>query len=119
MSTLLIKLNGVPDDEADDIRNLLAANNIDYYETSAGNWGVSLAAIWLQHADQLDTAKALLDNYQQERLLRVRAEYREQLDRDGPETLWDRWKKEPLRALVYLGLVALIAYISLAPFLGV
>lgn len=48
MSKLLFKLRGVPDDEADEIRALLAEKQIEYYETSAGNWGISLPALWLQ-----------------------------------------------------------------------
>ena len=118
MAVLLLKLNGVPADEAEDIRGLLADHNIDYYETSAGNWGISLAAIWLVREEQLAEARSLLEKYQHERLLRARETYREQVDRHGRETLWDRWKSEPLRAFIYLLLVALIAYISLAPFLS-
>lgn len=36
---ILFRLSGVPDDEADDVRMLLTDNAIDFYETSAGNWG--------------------------------------------------------------------------------
>src|SRR4030065_1675214 len=47
---LLFKLNGVPDDEAEDIRALLNRNGIDYYETPAGNWAESVPAIGLNDA---------------------------------------------------------------------
>ncbi len=75
MAKILFRLHGVPDDEADDVRELLANHGIDFYETSAGNWGVSMPAIWLINEDQFEKARALLDTYQNERTHRMRAEY--------------------------------------------
>ena len=43
MATLVFRLKYVPDEEADDIRQLLADHDIDFYETSAGRWQVSMA----------------------------------------------------------------------------
>ena len=48
MAKLLFKLRGVPDDEADDVRQLLEENGMRVYETSAGTWGTGVPAIWLQ-----------------------------------------------------------------------
>ena len=62
MSKLLFKLRNVPEDEADDVRNLLTTHQIDFYETSAGNWGISLSAIWITHDEQFDEAKRLFDS---------------------------------------------------------
>ena len=42
MPLQLFNLRGVPEDEAEDIRQLLDEHEIEFYETSAGNWGVSL-----------------------------------------------------------------------------
>jgi hypothetical protein len=39
MAKILFRLNGVSDEEANDVRELLANHAIDFYETSAGNWG--------------------------------------------------------------------------------
>ena len=64
MAKILFRLNGVPDDETNDVRELLTNNAIDFYETSSGNWGVSMPAIWLSDDDQFEKAKALLDAYQ-------------------------------------------------------
>ena len=75
MSKLLFKLRGVPDDEADEIRALLTEKQIEYYETSAGNWGISLPALWLQDDSRYSEAKELLDAYQIARTQRIRAEY--------------------------------------------
>jgi hypothetical protein len=114
---LLFKLNGVPEDEADEVRELLGANRIAYYETHAGRWGVSVAAIWLRDDSQLDSARRLLDDYQIERFRRARAEY-DALGREGrQETLIERFNRAPIRFLIYVGLVAVVLFAMLAPFL--
>ena len=67
MTVLLFALRGVPDDEADEVRELLTEQEIDYYETSAGNWGISMPALWLRDRGQLQEARELLANYQRQR----------------------------------------------------
>jgi len=111
MSVLFFRLNGVPADEADDVRELLAANNIDFYETSAGNWGVSLPAIWLYHQADLARAQWLFDSYQQERALAQRKLYR-QLKQQGQLGFWRHNARQPMRFLAYCAALALIVYVS-------
>jgi len=77
MSALLFKLRNVPDDEAEDIRALMQEHRIDIYETSAGNWGISMPAIWVNDAANLPEAKQLLAHYQQERASKARETYNE------------------------------------------
>jgi len=118
MAILLFKLHGVPDDEANDIRALLTENAIDYYETSAGNWGISMPGIWLRDNDKLAQAKALIDEYEQVRYQRVRAEY-DQLRAEGRQrTLVDMIRESPLRFIAYLSAIALILYFSIKPFVA-
>ncbi len=38
MATQLVKLRNVPEDELEEIYALMEANDIEVYETSAGNW---------------------------------------------------------------------------------
>ncbi|MCW8827894.1 MAG: DUF6164 family protein [Gammaproteobacteria bacterium] len=117
MAKLLFRLNGVPQDEAQDIRELLDGNRIDYYETSAGRWGISVAAIWLRDESQLAQANELIDRYQQERYRLAREEY-EKLKREGRlEGLLDRLRKNPLRILLYLLAIAAVLYLSILPIL--
>ncbi len=117
MSVLLFNLRGVPEDEANDIRALLAENNIPWYETPPGNWGISLPAIWLRDENLLPAAKALIDEYQKARYERVHGEY-EQLKREGRhKTLWSVIRENPLRVLVYMAIIAMILYFSVKPFL--
>lgn len=112
MAELLFKLNGVPEDEAFAVRELLTDAGIDFYETHAGNWGVSLAAIWLKDDSELERAKALLQEYQERRLLAVRAQAKDH----PPETLWQRWSRYPLQVVAALILVGAILYFSVVPF---
>jgi hypothetical protein len=117
MAVLLFKLNGVPEDEADEVRALLTEHGIAFYETSAGRFGISLAAIWLRDDAQLADARRLIDAYQCDRVQRVRGEY-EALRRAGEhETLWDRFRLSPLRFIAYVAVILLVLYFSLAPFL--
>jgi hypothetical protein len=117
MPKLLFRLNGVPDDEAHDIRELLTTHRIDFYETDAGRWGISVAGVWLRDEEQLDTAKQLIDHYQAERTQRVRAEYDNLRSEGRHETLMARFLGDPVRFLVYAAIILVILYFSLAPFL--
>jgi hypothetical protein len=119
MPVKLFSLHNVPDDEAEEVRELLRGNEIDFYETSAGNWGISVPSIWLHDENQLEKAKALIDDYQKERLSRVRAEYA-QLGRTGRHrTMGDMIRENPLRFVVYLAAIAALLYLSTKPFMDI
>jgi hypothetical protein len=113
---MLFRLNNVPEDEAEEVRALLTENGIDFYETHAGNWGVSAAAIWLRDASRLEEAKSLLATYQEERASRVREEYRQSGSAGLKRGLLGELKAHPLRLLVYLAVVAAVLYLSTMPF---
>ncbi|HBH36253.1 MAG TPA: hypothetical protein DDW45_07850 [Gammaproteobacteria bacterium] len=117
MSVILFRLRGVPDDEIDEIRELLRINKIDFYETSAGNWGISMPAIWLRDNSRLEQAKQLLELYQDERATRMKGEYARLKERGENRTLLDIFKEDPLRMLLYVAAVAAILYFSVMPFL--
>lgn len=118
MPILLFRLNRVPEDEAEEVRELLSRNGIDYYETHAGRWGISVAGIWLKDASQLDTAQRLLDEYQRERTARAR-ELHEARRRAGEhETLAGRIMRQPVVSLLYLLAILLVLYFTLMPFLS-
>lgn len=117
MSTQLFSLSGVPDDEADEIRELLSENEIDYYETPANRWGISAAMIYLKDKKQLEKARSLIAKYQAERAYAAREEY-ERLKREGKsETIIDKIKQAPIKVIFYLALIALILYLSIKPFI--
>ncbi|MGF1547642.1 MAG: DUF6164 family protein [Thiotrichales bacterium] len=116
MAVLLFSLKQVPDDEADEVRALLEANRIEFYETAAGRWGISSAAIWLRDEVQTERAKALLADYQAERYQRARAAF-EAGERAGANpTVVGELLAHPVRFAVYLLAIILILYLSVAPF---
>ncbi len=117
MPVRLMNLRLVPDDEAEEIRQLLTERGIDFYETPSGKWGISSPGLWLRSADQLDEAKSVLACYQAERYQRVNAEY-EELKKSGMQrTLVDMIFESPLRFIVYLAVILVIVYFSIVPFL--
>lgn len=118
MAKQIFRLRGVPEDEADDICQLLSDNNIDFYETPAGNWGISMPALWLVDESQEAEAKALISEYQEKRFREARARY-EQLKREGRQpTLWSHFTANPLQFLLYLAGIVALLYFSIMPFLS-
>lgn len=113
MATLLFRLTGVPEDEADEIHELLRSHGIDYYETSAGNWGISMPALWLIKDEDLFKARQLLEEYQHQRLITQREKYL-QLKKTGANvSVLSSIKERPLRFILYLSAILFILYISI------
>ncbi len=117
MSALLFRLRNVPNDEAEEIRQLLADHAIEFYETSAGNWGISFAGIWVKDEAQLAQARALIETYQKERLTSARAEYDQQVSEGRQRRMIDVIKENPIRFLIYVAVIALVLTLSIKPFL--
>jgi hypothetical protein len=119
MPIKLFSLKNVPDDEVEEIRELLSGNEIDYYETPTSKWGISTAVIWLENEQQLKKASLLIEEYQTERAYRAREEY-ESLKREGKnETIADKIKQDPIKVIFYLSLVITILYLSIKPFIDI
>ncbi len=118
MAVQLFSLRGVPDDEAEDVRALLTDSHIDFYETSAGNWGISAAGLWLREKEQLQQAKALIDDYQATRAEQQREIYH-QLKREGKQkTFFALLVENPLKIIAYIAIIGVILYFSTKPFLA-
>lgn len=118
MPIKIFKLNNVPDDEAEEIRELLTSNHIDYYETSAGNWAISAPAIWINNEDQESQARLLIDQYQRERVTRIREEYARLKQAGRHRTIMDVIKDNPRQFIVYMIAIAVIVYLSTMPFIN-
>jgi len=114
----LFSLRHVPEDEAEEIRELLSRNNIEFYETQAGGWGISTPAIWLYDGAHEAEARQLIDEYQQQRSLRARAEYQALRQAGEHRTVADKIRENPLQALLFALLTTFILYVSLSPFLN-
>ena len=113
MTTLLFSLRGVPEDEADEVRELLTGQNIDYYETSAGNWGMSMPALWLRDDAQLEKARSLLNSYQQQRFLTSREHYLQLKQAGQQKTLLKAFIEKPLLYSAYVFTMVLVVYVPI------
>lgn len=117
MAKHLMNLRNVPPDELEEIHALLESHGIVVYETSAGNWGISLPALWLYDDGQLDEARRLLDAYAAERREKARREYAALKAAGRARTFMDIARENPLRFVLYIALVAATAWFSLVPFI--
>ena len=118
MSVQLLKLRGVPDEEADEVRALLDRHGIDYYETPAGRWGISMPALWLREDDQLSCARALIGQYHTDRFKRAREDYARRSSEGQIPTLGEAIRHDPVRCVLYVAIIALVLYLSIMPFLN-
>lgn len=116
MSKLIFKLRNVPDDEAEAVRQILTDNNIDFFETDAGNWGVSLPALWLPNETDSDRAKNLIERYQNERSDKARQLYDEQKRAGTQRTMIDAVREKPLASLGLVLFCLFVLYFSIKPF---
>lgn len=114
MSKLLLNLRNVPDDEADEVRAMLDANRIAFYETKPSLWGISAGGIFVTEDAEIVEAKRLMADYQEQRRIRARAEYAAAV-RDGTaETFWSMLRDEPGRVLLtLLAIVFLLGLVAL------
>ncbi|REG82403.1 DUF6164 family protein [Marinomonas pollencensis] len=112
MATLVFRLKYVPDEEADDIRQLLFDNDIPFYETSAGRWQISLAGIWVKEKEQAKAA-----------LLLIREDQAKRVTNRKPPTPWE-WlvgyvqhaRQNPAESLFTLVAILMILTVSVLPF---
>lgn len=117
MAVLIFNLRNVPDDEADEICQLLTEAHIDFYETPAGRWGMSSPGLWVNDDSQAALAKQLIAQYQQTRTVRAQQLYAEQKAQGQHLTLWASVKLHPLRVVAALLVLAFMLYVSVGPFL--
>jgi len=116
MSHLLFKLNGVPEDEADEVREILASAEIDFYETDSGRWGLGYAAIWTREESSVESAKQMIQQYQTERYQRVKSEH-DSLELAGEKiTRLEYFMQSPIKFAILLIFAGLLAYFTVIPF---
>jgi len=116
MAAKLFKLRHVPDDEAEDIRQLLSEDEITFYETEAGGWGISVPAIWLHDETELDRANALIASYQEQRAEKARAQYQLEKEQGLQPTVLDKIKQNPAQFVLLVIAALFVLYVSLSPF---
>jgi hypothetical protein len=110
---LLFSLRGVPEDEAYEVRELLTEHEINFYETSAGNWGMSMPALWLRNEVEFAKARQLLDDYQRQRQITQRQLYLQRKQAGQTKTLFMAFREKPLLFISYLAVMVLMIYVSI------
>ena len=118
MAKILFRLRQVPEEEADDVRQLLDQHGVDWYETSAGKFQISFPAIWVRDDADEPAARQLIETYQRQREEQMRAERAEREARGEIETIGQRIGSNPASMLLALFAVAFILYISIKPFVS-
>ena len=114
MPKMLLNLRNVPADEADDVRAMLDAHRISYYETTPSMWGISAGGIWVTEDAAFVDAKRAMADYQQQRGARARDEYAAAKRAGTAETFGMVLRTEPLRvALLVLVILFVLALMAL------
>lgn len=116
MPHLLLNLRDVPDDEADDVRELLHAHEIEFYETPPHHWGVSAGGIWIRRDADASRAKALFNDYQQQRARTARDAYREARREGRADTFFSVVRRHPGRVLFVTALALGLLLLVIVPF---
>lgn len=117
MTKRLYSLRDVPEDEIQEIREMLQRHEIDFYETDPGNWGISSGAFWLRNDDQFEKAGQLLSEYHLQRTQIVKQEHELLVKQGKSNTLLRNIIKNPIKFIFYFSLILFILYISTKPFL--
>ncbi|WP_323750041.1 DUF6164 family protein [Marinobacter sp.] len=112
----LMNLRNVPDDEADEIRALFEEHNVRYYETPPSRWGISMGGFWVHDDDEAARARALLDDYQAQRLAHQRQEYDARCER-GETGFWHQFRSRPVTFLAAIIAIAAILSLTLLPYI--
>ena len=116
MAILLFRLNNVPDDEAMDVRELLTAQDIYFYETHAGFWRLGVDAIWLVDDTHAEQARELIRAYQLERTESQRKSYVELVEQGQAPSLWQNFCAAPFRFAGFLIAALFVLLLTLLPF---
>lgn len=117
MSKLLLNLRNVPDDEADDVRAMLEAQRVAFYETRPSMWGVSAGGIWVTEDAVFADARRAMDDYQQQRSARARAEYAAAKRAGTADTFWTMLRADPGRVVMsVIGILFVLGLVTL-PFI--
>ncbi|MFK8076697.1 MAG: DUF6164 family protein [Granulosicoccus sp.] len=117
MPTLVFRLRNVPEDEADDVRTLMDESELDWYETSAGNWGIAMPAIWVTNDEDSPKARDLINNYQTNRQAERRSDYLNAVKIGTAPSLSKRIREQPVKTGGIVLFCLFILYVTLNPFL--
>lgn len=115
----LMNLRHVPDDEAEEIRALFDEHEVRFYETPPSRWGISMGGFWVHDTEEAERAKAILQEYQHQRMQNQREAYEAWRLRGEGGGIWYMLRQKPLRTLMACLAIVVIAGLSLLPFIRI
>ena len=118
MPVRLMALRDVPDDELEGIVALLDEAGIAHYQTPPGLFGLSPAALWIEHAAAEPEARQLLDDFQTRRAQMARAAWASARDAGEVPGVWRALRQRPWHALGLLILVLGVLFALSLPMWG-
>jgi len=78
-----------------------------------------MPALWLRNDEDYSRVRDLLDEYSEQRYQRAREEY-EYLKQTGKaRTFLDIARENPIKVALYLAIVFVLVYFSIAPFINI
>ncbi len=110
MSIRIMNLRGVPEDELEEVIDLLDAEEIPYYSTPDSVFKLTSPGLWVHDAETAERAKAVLKTYQEERARNAQAN-RQRV------SMFDAILQHPVKFFGSILISALIIYLLLAPFI--
>ena len=113
MAKLVFALKYVDEAEANDIRALLTEHDIAFYETTAGRWQISLAALWVVNNEDFVRARSLINQEQAQRQAQQQAQGNKRSFWHG--LLVHCWQNPVACVFTLLALVFIVA-LSILPF---
>lgn len=99
------------------MRALLDEHDLAWFETTAGNWGIAMPALWVEHDADKARARALIDDYQQRRAQQQREAHERQRAAGEAPSLLSRWRERPVAVASIFAFCAFLIYVMTVPFL--
>ena len=113
MAKLIFSLRDVPNEEANEVMELLDFNDLDFYETFAGNWGMSTPALWVTHDEDYEKACRLLSEYHQQRALAQQEIYQHLKEEGMNKNVKENFLQRPFQFISYIAGIIFILYLSI------
>lgn len=117
MPALVFRLRNVPEDESDAVKALLDENRFDWYETTAGNWGIAMPGIWIANEQDLPLARQLIESHQGQWRRKQILARQERIEAGLEPGLIDRLKERPFASIGTVAFCLFLIYAMVSPFL--
>lgn len=100
MAKRIFEIGSAPESEVEGVRSALRNHEMAFYETPRGNYGRSMAAIWVENDADYSKARQVIEEYQ--------ATYRAKAGAEGAKSKLN-WRLVPWGILLVIILVWMLA----------